>query len=162
MDKAAMGNARFFSRSGPHPLAVVAQAACGIVRELDLLIEGMAPLQTAGPNEVSFLDNRRYASALKRTLAGAVIAPWTLRNVAVHGRLVLIASEGGVTFWTGNHREAIGEGDLAANPHLTARNAGFRARHAGPRDEAPRLGGLAARAGAGAVGLELVRDAGGV
>jgi len=31
------------------------------------------PLQTAGPNEVSFLDNRRYASALKRTLAGAVI-----------------------------------------------------------------------------------------
>jgi UDP-3-O-[3-hydroxymyristoyl] glucosamine N-acyltransferase len=73
MDKAAIGNARFFSRSGPHPLAVVAQAACGIVRELDLLIEGMAPLQTAGPNEVSFLDNRRYASALKRTLAGAVI-----------------------------------------------------------------------------------------
>ena len=73
MDKAAIGNARFFSRSGPHPLAVVAQAACGIVREFDLLIEGLAPLQTAGPNEVSFLDNRRYASALKRTLAGAVI-----------------------------------------------------------------------------------------
>ena len=68
-----MANARFFSRSGPHPLAVVAQAACGTARELDLLIEGIAPLQTAGPNEVSFLDNRRFASALKQTLAGAVI-----------------------------------------------------------------------------------------
>ena len=32
-----------------------------------------APLQSAGPNEVSFLDNQRYASALDQTLAGAVI-----------------------------------------------------------------------------------------
>ena len=73
MDKAASGNARFFSRTGPHPLAVVAQAAGSSVRELDLLIEGLAPLQTAGPNEVSFLANRRFKSALKQTLAGAVI-----------------------------------------------------------------------------------------
>ena len=73
MVKAAIGNARFFSRSGPHPLAVVARAACGKVRESDLLIDGIAPLQTAGPNDVSFLDNRRFASILKQTLAGAVI-----------------------------------------------------------------------------------------
>ena len=73
IDKAAIGDARFFGRSGPHSLAVVAEAARGTVREVDLLIEGLAPLQTAGPNEVSFLDNRRYASALKQTLAGAVI-----------------------------------------------------------------------------------------
>jgi len=33
----------------------------------------VAPLQTARPNEVSFLDNRRYASALEQTSAGAVI-----------------------------------------------------------------------------------------
>jgi hypothetical protein len=33
----------------------------------------------------------------------------------VHGRFVLVASEGGVTFWTGNNRLARGEGDLAAN-----------------------------------------------
>jgi 4-amino-4-deoxy-L-arabinose transferase-like glycosyltransferase len=69
-------------------------------------------------------------------LAVAVIAPWTVRNAVVHGRLVLIASEGGVTFWTGNHREAIGEGDLAANPHLKLRNLEFRARHAGLSEEA--------------------------
>jgi UDP-3-O-[3-hydroxymyristoyl] glucosamine N-acyltransferase len=73
MIDAATGNARFFSRSGPHPLAVVAKAAIGTARDLELFLEGVAPLQTAGPNEVSFLDNRRYASALDQTSAGAVI-----------------------------------------------------------------------------------------
>src|SRR5450631_4257033 len=73
MVEATPGNARFFRRSGPYPLAVVASTARGIARELELLLEGVAPLQTAGPNEVSFLDNRRYASALEQTLAGAVI-----------------------------------------------------------------------------------------
>ena len=67
------GNPRFFSRSGPYPLAVVAGAARGITDELDLLLEGVAALQAAGPTEVSFLDNRLYASALDQTLAGAVI-----------------------------------------------------------------------------------------
>jgi 4-amino-4-deoxy-L-arabinose transferase-like glycosyltransferase len=69
-------------------------------------------------------------------IAIATILPWTVRNLAVHERFVLIASEGGVTFWTGNHREAIGEGDLAANPHLKALNNAFRARHAGLSEEA--------------------------
>jgi 4-amino-4-deoxy-L-arabinose transferase-like glycosyltransferase len=44
-----------------------------------------------------------------------VVTPWTARNYVVHGRFVLVASEGGVTFWTGNNRLARGEGDLAAN-----------------------------------------------
>jgi UDP-3-O-[3-hydroxymyristoyl] glucosamine N-acyltransferase len=73
MVEATPGNARFFRRSGPYPLAVVASTARGIARELELLLEGVAPLQTAGPNEVSFLDNKRYSSALDQTLAGAVI-----------------------------------------------------------------------------------------
>jgi UDP-3-O-[3-hydroxymyristoyl] glucosamine N-acyltransferase len=73
MVEAPLGNSRFFRRSGPHPLAVVAKTAGGIADELELLLEGVAPLQTAGPNEVSFLDNRHYASALDQTLAGAVI-----------------------------------------------------------------------------------------
>ena len=73
MDKAAIGNPRFFGRTGPHPLAVVAQAAGGVALKIERQIEGLAPLQTAGPNEVSFLDNRRFASALKQTRAGAVI-----------------------------------------------------------------------------------------
>ena len=73
MDEAITGSARFFRRSGPYSLAVVASTAGGIADELELLLEGVAPLQTAGSNEVSFLDNRRYASALDQTSAGAVI-----------------------------------------------------------------------------------------
>jgi len=73
MVEATLGNARFFSRSGPYPLKLVASAAFGVADEIELLLEGVAPLQTAGPNEVSFLDNRHYASALDHTLAGAVI-----------------------------------------------------------------------------------------
>jgi 4-amino-4-deoxy-L-arabinose transferase-like glycosyltransferase len=61
--------------------------------------------------------------------AAAVIAPWTLRNIRAHGRVVLIASEGGVTFWTGNHPLARGEGDLAANPELKRAELAFRRAH---------------------------------
>src|ERR1700752_2035061 len=73
MIEATVGNPRFFRRSGPFSLAVVASTARGVADELELLLEGVAPLQTAGPNEVSFLDNRHYASALDQTVAGAVI-----------------------------------------------------------------------------------------
>ena len=93
MDKAAIGNARFFSRSGPHPLAVVAQAACGTAPELDLLIEGIAPLQVAGPNEVSFLDNRRFASALKQTRAGAVIVHPDMQELVPAATVPILTTE---------------------------------------------------------------------
>ncbi len=73
MVEATLGDARFFRRSRPYSLAVVASTARGVADELELLLEGVAPLQTAGPNEVSFLDNRRYAPALDQTSAGAVI-----------------------------------------------------------------------------------------
>ena len=56
MVEATMGNARFFRRNGPHPLAVVTDTARGTADDLELLLEGVAPLQTAGPHEVSCLD----------------------------------------------------------------------------------------------------------
>jgi len=73
MIELSLGNPRFFRRSGPYPLAVVASTARGVADQVELLLEGVAPLQAAGPREVSFLDNRRYVSALDRTSAGAVI-----------------------------------------------------------------------------------------
>ena len=63
--------------------------------------------------------------------AAAVVAPWTARNIQVYGRFVLVASEGGVTFWTGNHPLARGEGDLAANPELKSAELAFRRSHPG-------------------------------
>ncbi len=58
-----------------------------------------------------------------------VIAPWTLRNYRTENRFVLVASEGGMTFWMGNHPLAQGEGDLAANPKIAADRASLRAEY---------------------------------
>lgn len=68
-----IGDERFFGRTGPHDLATVAQAAGGKAVESTLRLRGVAPLQSAGPDEVSFLDNRRYLSQLAQTKAGAVV-----------------------------------------------------------------------------------------
>jgi UDP-3-O-[3-hydroxymyristoyl] glucosamine N-acyltransferase len=73
MIQVSIGDARFFARTGPHPLIAVARAAAGRIADVDMLITGIAPLQTARSSEVSFLDNRRYAGALEETSAGAVI-----------------------------------------------------------------------------------------
>jgi len=69
----ATGDERFYARGGSYSLAQVALAAGGTAVEADLMLTGVAPLQAAGPAEVSFLGNRRYTSALERTRAGAVI-----------------------------------------------------------------------------------------
>jgi hypothetical protein len=60
-----------------------------------------------------------------------IVTPWTARNVRVYHRFVLVASEGGVTFWTGNHPLARGEGDLAANPDIKLAELAFRREHPG-------------------------------
>lgn len=93
MSEIAIGNARFFARTGPHPLAVVAQAACGTAPERDLKIGGLAPLQTAGPTEVSFLDNRRFAEALKQTGAGAVIVHPDMKDLVPDNTVPILTSE---------------------------------------------------------------------
>jgi UDP-3-O-[3-hydroxymyristoyl] glucosamine N-acyltransferase len=94
MYAASTGHARFFHRSGPHSLAAVAQAAQGIAAsELDMMLEGVAPLQTAGPSQVSFLDNRRYAEALDGTLAGAVIVHPDMQPRVPSKTVAIVTSE---------------------------------------------------------------------
>ena len=78
------------------------------------------------------IAQRRTPLAVVIVVAAAlVVAPWTIRNARVYHRFVLVASEGGVTFWTGNHPRARGEGDLAANPDLKVADLAFRADHSG-------------------------------
>ena len=75
MGSDGMGDARFFLRAGPHRAADVAHAAGGTIAggQQDLVLYGVAPLQTATARDLSFLDNRRYADALTATQAGAVL-----------------------------------------------------------------------------------------
>lgn len=84
-------NARFFVRSGPFDAQTLAQAAGATLQlpkqgQLDgASFSGIAPLQSAGPRDVSFLDNRRYAPLLEQTQAGLVIvAPAFAEKVPAH------------------------------------------------------------------------------
>ncbi len=85
---------------------------------------------------VWLIASRRAAVAALLT-AGAlvVVGPWTVRNMQVYHRFVFIASEGGVTFWTGNHPLATGEGDMAANPGIKVSEIAFRRGHPGLTQE---------------------------
>jgi hypothetical protein len=85
------------------------------------------------PLVVIWLFGRRAPRHLLYFLVGAVIvvAPWTARNAVKYDRFVLVASEGGVTFWTGNHPLSRGEGDLAANEELKRAELEFRQSHPG-------------------------------
>jgi UDP-3-O-[3-hydroxymyristoyl] glucosamine N-acyltransferase len=72
-ETAKPGDSRFYARTGPHSLGVLAALLGTRAQTPERLISGVAPLQSAGPEDVSFLDNKRYAGLLAETRAGAVI-----------------------------------------------------------------------------------------
>jgi 4-amino-4-deoxy-L-arabinose transferase-like glycosyltransferase len=77
-----------------------------------------------------FLWRRRPADAIVFVAVSVLcVAPWTIRNHHVYGRWIAVASEGGVTFWTGNHPLARGDGDLAANLDIKRAELAFRGAH---------------------------------
>jgi hypothetical protein len=72
----------------------------------------------------------RWKLALLFSLGTAVVTvPWAVRTSLTHARFVPVASEGGVTFWTGNNALAKGEGDLAANPAIKRAQEALRRAH---------------------------------
>jgi UDP-3-O-[3-hydroxymyristoyl] glucosamine N-acyltransferase len=87
------GDQRFFLRTGPHPLAAVATAAGGEAPDSTLMLAGVAPLQSAGPSHVSFLDNRRYLASLEQTQAGAVIISAEFAAKVPAGTLAIVTEE---------------------------------------------------------------------
>lgn len=86
------GDSRFFQRTGPHSLEVIA-SVLGIDSPACKLISGIAPLQSAGPDDVSFLDNRRYAGLLPQTKAGAVILSSAWADKVPEGCVALVVAE---------------------------------------------------------------------
>jgi UDP-3-O-[3-hydroxymyristoyl] glucosamine N-acyltransferase len=99
MQPATTGHTRFFERSGPYRLAEIASAAGGsVASDHDRVFEGVAPLQTAGPEQISFLDNRRYAPLLDETRAGAVIVHPDMQS-RVPGSAVAIVTAEPYTGW---------------------------------------------------------------
>ena len=88
------GDTRFFCRSGPFSLTEVAAAADGEPPAgASLMLVGVAPLQSARPDQVSFLDNRRYAAALEATHAGAVIVHPAMADRVPQGCVAIVTPE---------------------------------------------------------------------
>jgi UDP-3-O-[3-hydroxymyristoyl] glucosamine N-acyltransferase len=83
---------RFFASAGPLRLADLVAAAGGRCEgDPERLFSGVAPLQTAGPGDVSFLDNRKYLPALKETKAGAVVLAAAMAAQVPEGVLAIVA-----------------------------------------------------------------------
>jgi UDP-3-O-[3-hydroxymyristoyl] glucosamine N-acyltransferase len=87
------GDARFFARTGPHSLAAVAAAAGAQTPEATLMLAAVAPLAAAGADQVSFIDNRRYADVLAATRAGAVIVHPAMASRVPPGSIAIVTRE---------------------------------------------------------------------
>ena len=71
-----MADPRFYSVSGPYSLKILAaigEASLKCNSQSEIQIRDVAPLETAGPGELSFLDNTKYLQTFERSNAGACI-----------------------------------------------------------------------------------------
>lgn len=91
-----MADPRFFKRAGPFSLDAL--AALSGAQLLDpasggRVFEDVAPLETAGPADVTFLVNRKYTEAFEKSRAGAAFVAKALADRAPAGMAVLAAAE---------------------------------------------------------------------
>ncbi|MFI5176933.1 MAG: glycosyltransferase family 39 protein [Vicinamibacterales bacterium] len=113
----------------PAPGATMTAALAGVVAGAATLVRpGTIVFVALGG--LWLIVRRRPARALALALGAAVvIGPWIVRDSRAEGRVVIVASEGGVNFWAGNHPLAVGDGDLAANPDLKRASVALKAAH---------------------------------
>lgn len=115
--------------------SIAAAMIAGVVTGLAALVRPGAVLFVALAAPWLVWRRQWTAAAVLVAASAIVILPWTARNLTRYGRFVLIATEGGVTFWTGNHPLATGEGDLATNPDLKRAKNALAAAHPGLSEE---------------------------
>jgi UDP-3-O-[3-hydroxymyristoyl] glucosamine N-acyltransferase len=91
-----MADPRFFSRAGPFTLAELARmSGVRLLKDEDgtKLCHDVAPLEAAGPDDVSFLENRKYLTAFRSSRAGAVFVDAAAAAQAPPGMTPLVSSE---------------------------------------------------------------------
>src|SRR6516162_4824812 len=91
-----MADPRFFDRAGPFTLEAL--AALSGARVLDpqggaRLYRDVGPLETAGPEDVSFLENRKYLQTFVRSRAGAAFVDEQVAGRAPPGMALLVSDE---------------------------------------------------------------------
>lgn len=91
-----MADPRFFDRAGPFTLDELAALSGAELRwrgDGGRLCRDVAPLETAGPDDVSFLENRKYLEAFRRSRAGAAFVDDRAAGQAPPGMSLLVSSE---------------------------------------------------------------------
>ena len=91
-----MADSRFFERAGPFTLdALAALTGARLLRpeEGGQVCRDVAPLESAGPDDLSFLENRKYLGAFVRSQAGAALADERAAAEAPPGMAVLVSPE---------------------------------------------------------------------
>jgi UDP-3-O-[3-hydroxymyristoyl] glucosamine N-acyltransferase len=91
-----MTDLRFFDRAGPYSLDELAElsgARLGGGADGKQLITDVAPLETAGPEDVTFLDNRKYLEAFAGSRAGAAFVDERFAERAPAGMALLLTKE---------------------------------------------------------------------
>ena len=86
----------FFFAFGSHPTIGEIAELVGASFEAggaDRRIEGLAPIETAGPRDLAYFDNPRYLPALQTTRAGAVLLRSTSREKAPAGVATLVVDQ---------------------------------------------------------------------
>jgi UDP-3-O-[3-hydroxymyristoyl] glucosamine N-acyltransferase len=87
-----MGNRRFFDRPSGLTVAEIMSltgAQSGQTAGLSHLITDVAPVDLAGPNDLTFVEANKYADALTNTRAGACLMPPRFEGRAPEGVIVL-------------------------------------------------------------------------
>ena len=90
-----MADPRFFERAGPFTLAELsALSGAEIARgQADASFTDVAPLQSAGASEISFLENKLYVSAFEASDAGACLVSPKFADRAPEGMALLVTEE---------------------------------------------------------------------
>ena len=90
-----MADPRFFRVAGPFSVADLARltgAEIAGAGNADLALDDVAPLETAGPTQLSFLSNSRYTSSFGATKAGAVLVHRSMVARAPAGTTLLVSA----------------------------------------------------------------------
>jgi len=91
-----MADSRFFTVAGPFTLEALAGLSGATPRGEPVspaVFVDVAPLDTAGPEHVSFLDNRKYLDAFQASRAGLCVVAPAMAEKAPKGMALLLADD---------------------------------------------------------------------
>ena len=91
-----MADPRFYSPGGPFSLRTLAELSGSTLAagaDAEAMIRDVAPLERAGPEELSFLDNPRYLSSFRDSRAGACVVRPRHADRGPRGMALLVSED---------------------------------------------------------------------